>query len=101
MKTFKLDFNFPHLSEVIEHIKGFINKNECSEFEADISLLNLIDASRTSILCSTHHFAKYPEGRIHWILKDEQTRKLIMPMRLKNMEWRVKEACANLYKIRA
>ncbi len=101
MKTFKVDFNFPHLSEVVEYIKSYINKNECSEFEADISLLNLIDASRTSILCSTHHFAKYPEGRIYWILKDEQTRSLIMPMRLKNMELRVKEACTGFYKIGA
>jgi|GEM_PF-841069 len=105
MKKFNLDFPFSQVNEVIERITGFINKHKCDEFEADISLLNLIDASRTALLCSTYHFAKYPEGRIYWDLRDEQTRELIAPMRLVNMELRVKEAqegvLNNVIKLRA
>jgi len=106
MKKFKLDFPFSCVNEVIECIKGFINKNKCDEFEADISLLNLIDASKTALLCSTYHFAKYPEGRIYWDLRDEQTRTLITPMQLRNMELRVKRAqenvlISNVFKLRA
>lgn len=96
MKKFNLDFPFSQVNEVIERIKGFINKNKCDEFEADISLLNLIDASRTALLCSTYHFSKYPEGRIYWDLRDEQTRELIAPMRLVNMELRVKQVQRNI-----
>jgi len=104
MKKFKLDSPFSPVNEVIERIKLFINKNKCDEFEADISLLNLIDASRTALLCSTYHFSKYPEGRIYWDLRDEQTRMLINPMRLMNMELRVKQVqtqANNVIKLRA
>ncbi len=105
MKKFNLDFPFSQVNEVIERIKGFINKHKCDEFEADISLLNLIDAARTAILCSTYHFSKYPQGRIYWDLRDEQTKELIKPMQLTNMELRVKKAqqdiLDNVKKLRA
>lgn len=101
MKKFKIDFNFLNSGEVVETIKNFINKNKCSEFEADISLLNLIDASKTVILCSAYHFSKYPEGHICWELRDRQTIKLIAPMKLKNMELRVKETPNKIIRIGA
>ena len=91
MKKIKIDFYFTHLGELVERIKTFIHRNRCKELEADISLLNLIDASKTALLCSTYHFAKYPDGRILWELRDAQTMKMISPMKLKNMELRVKE----------
>ena len=105
MEKFNLDFPFSQVSEVIDRIKSFINKHKCDEFEADISLLNLIDASRTALLCSTYHFSKYPQGRIYWDLRDEQTKELIAPMQLMNMELRVKKAqqsvLDNVIKLRA
>lgn len=101
MEKLKLDFNFFRINEVADTIKNFINKNKCSELEADISLLNLIDASKTALLCSTYHFSKFPEGRIYWDLRDEQTVKLIAPMKLKNMELRVKEKPSKFIRIRA
>ena len=101
MKKFNIDFSFTHISEIVERIKIFINRNKCAEFEADISLLNLVDASKTAILCSTYHFAKYPDGRILWDLRDEQTVRLIMPVKLRNMELRVKEETPVFTKLRA
>lgn len=101
MKKLRIDFNFYHIGELVERIKNFINRNRCSELEADISLLNLIDASKTALLCSTYHFSKYPNGRIFWDLKDEQAVKLIMPLKLKNMELRVKAQEPDLKKVRA
>ncbi len=90
MKKFQIDFKFRHVTEVIDGIKGFINKNRCSEFEADISPLNLIDAIKTVVMCSTYHFRKYPEGKVYWDLKDRQTMSMIAPLKLSNMELRVK-----------
>lgn len=52
----------------------------------DISSLNFIDATKVCILCSTFHFAKYIDGRIHWFVKDEIVKKQIKPMRLGNAE---------------
>lgn len=90
MNNFKLDFHFFKINEVEHSIKNFINKHKCSEFEADISPLNLIEASRVAILCSAYHFAMFPEGRVFWDLKDEQTAAQIAKRKLKNMELRVK-----------
>ncbi|MBR2386723.1 hypothetical protein IKA92_05445 [bacterium] len=91
MKKFIIDFKFQKVAEIVEKIISFINKNKCQEFEADVSPLNLIDATRTVLMCSTYHFKKYPQGKIYWQLRDKQTIGLIAPLRLSNMELKVKE----------
>ena len=91
MKKFTIDFKFQKVAEIVEKIISFINKNKCQEFEADVSPLNLIDATRTVLMCSTYHFKKYPQGKIYWQLRDAQTIGLLSPLRLSNMELRVKE----------
>lgn len=91
MKRIILNFPNVNFSDMVSKIKAFINKNQCRELEADISLLNLVDASKTALLCSTYHFAKYPDGRISWEVADEQTKQIINTMKLKNMELMVKD----------
>jgi anti-anti-sigma regulatory factor len=60
--------------------------NNCKNMDIDISTLNFIDAAKVCILCSTFHFAKYIDGRIRWLVKDEIVKRQIMPMKLSNIE---------------
>lgn len=92
-KMQKIVPNFPTISfsDMANAVKSFIKKNKCKELSADISLLNLVDASKTALLCSTYHFAKYPDGKISWEVADEETKQFINSMKLKNMNLAVKD----------
>ena len=46
----------------------------------------MIDTTKICVLCSTFHFAKYPNGKISWYVKDEITRSLIKRLKLMNTE---------------
>ena len=70
--------------EVINSIKSYINKNDCTNIDIDISRLNLIDASKLAILCSAYHFTRYPNGCIHWLVANEEIKKSIQAAVLKN-----------------
>lgn len=72
--------------EVIEETKNFISEYDCPFVNIDISGLNLIDATKVCILCSTFHFAKYWNGKIKWIVKDELTKIQISKLKLINIE---------------
>lgn len=77
--------------EIIDYLKDYILKNECSCLSVDISKLNLIDASKVSILCSTFHFSKYPEGKVLWLVKDNETLRTIKLLKLKNISIEIKQ----------
>lgn len=77
--------------ETVEYIKDFILNNECSTLSVNISRLNLIDASKISILCSTFHFSKYPDGEITWYVNDRETLQTIKLMKLKNTKFEIKQ----------
>lgn len=70
----------------IEELKAYINKNNCKTLNIDISSLNFIDAMKVCVLCSTFHFAKYLDGRLRWLVKDEIVKSQIKPMRLINVD---------------
>ncbi len=77
--------------KIIENLENFLRKTQEQKAVVDISNLNLLDAARTAILCSTKFFSKYPERKICWSVKDEETKKLISALMLKNMELEIKE----------
>lgn len=79
--------------EVIDNIKNFILTQECAFLIIDISKMNLIDASKISILCSTFHFSKYPEGNITWRVRDLETQHTIRYMKLKNVAIEIVPQC--------
>ncbi len=58
----------------------------------DISSMNLFEATKTAILCSTYCFLHNFEKKLCWLVKDEATRKAISILRLRNMEQFVKDA---------
>lgn len=53
-------------SEAVDFIKSYIEKNVCENICVDISRMNILDACYVSTLCSTHHYIKYPQGKIEW-----------------------------------
>ena len=65
--------------------------NESRRFVVDISDMNLFQATKIAILCSTYCFLNNFEKKICWLVKDEQTKKAISILRLRNMEQQIKE----------
>ena len=76
---------------IADKIEDFLVKCPQNRAEVDISTMNLIDATRIAILCSVNFFTKYPERKICWAVKDEETKKAISRLMLKNMELEIKE----------
>ncbi len=57
----------------------------------DLCHLNLIDAAKFAVSYSTHILLKSPGKKIYLTIKDEQTKKLIEPLKLKNTALIVKK----------
>lgn len=76
--------------QVIDEVKKYILEKECTSLTVDASRMNMIDATKTCILCSTFHFAKYPEGSMLWLVHDKETMFNIRTLRLKNISLEVK-----------
>lgn len=57
-----------------------------SEFIVDISDMNLLNATKIAILCSTFCYINGFKKKICWLVKDEETRRAIGVLRLRNME---------------
>ncbi len=89
-----------NILDVIEDTKEFILKNDCFFLSVDISGLNLIDATKVCILCSTFHYAKYcgldiVGAKIKWIVKDVMTKSQIELLKLDNVEIEIKKSKHN------
>lgn len=52
----------------------------------DISAFNLINATKYAILCSTYCFINNFKKTLCWIVADEETKRAISILRLKNTE---------------
>lgn len=76
--------------EIIDEVKTYILTEDCPFLILDISKLNMIDATKACILCSTFHFAKYPEGTVLWQVNDLETLFNIRTLKLKNIKTEVK-----------
>jgi len=72
--------------KLVESIKNYIYENDCPSLSMDISHLNIIDASRVTILCSTFHYAKYPHGEITWKINSSEVKNIIKPLSLGNVK---------------
>ena len=71
--------------KLVESIKNYIFENDCPQLSMDISHLNIIDASKVTILCSTYHYAKYPHGEITWKINSNEVKNIIKPLNLGNI----------------
>jgi hypothetical protein len=57
----------------------------------DLCHLNLIDAAKFAVSYSTHILLKNPHKKLYLTIKDEQTKKLIEPLKLKNTVLSIKK----------
>lgn len=71
---------------MVESIKNYIKNHDCPYLSMDISNLNIIDASKVTVLCSTYHWAKYPEGEISWKIASKEIKELVSPLSLGNIK---------------
>ena len=60
--------------------------NEPDAYVVDISEMNLINAVKIAILCSTYCFIKNFKKNIRWIVQDDEIKNAISILRLKNIE---------------
>lgn len=85
----KDDFIFPEITDdsvnLVESIKNYIHDHDCPDLSMDISHLNIIDASKVTILCSTYHWTKYPDGEISWLINSPEIKELVKPLNLGNI----------------
>ena len=57
----------------------------------DISKMNIINATKMAIFCSTYCFINNFKEKLCWIVADEEIKRAISILRLKNIETLVKE----------
>jgi len=79
--------NTANPDQAIEYINSYIEKTKCEEFSVDISFMNLIDTCYVSTMCSTKHYIKYPEGKIHWLVSSGMVKDFTKDMSLGNSEY--------------
>lgn len=65
------------------------------KYIVDISNMNLINATKIAILCSTYCFINDFKKKICWLVADEEIKKAINILRLKNIESVVLSANTN------
>jgi len=70
---------------LVEEIKNYIFEHDCPNLSMDVSHLNIIDASKVTIICSTYHWSKYPNGKINWAIKSKEIKDLVRPLNLGNI----------------
>lgn len=85
-KSFNVTKPINNALNLVESIKNYIHENDCPNLSMDISHLNIIDASKVTILCSTYHWAKYPNGEISWKIASNEVKELVTPLNLGNIK---------------
>lgn len=84
-KEYTITKNGDDSNNMIESIKTYIHEHDCPNLYMDVSHLNIIDASKVTVLCSTYHWAKYPNGEISWKINSPEIKELINPLSLGNI----------------
>ena len=76
--------NSANPAEAVDYINSYIDSFSCENMSVDISFMNVIDACHVSTLCSTTHYIKYPQGKIHWIVSSKKVREFNKDLDLGN-----------------
>ena len=57
--------------KIVETVKEYISNSGSDEITIDISHINLIDACKISVLCSTEMYLKNPQHKINWVVASQ------------------------------
>lgn len=71
-------------TNITESIKKEIKKSKSANMTFDISMLNIIDATKVASIASTYHFLKFEEGKIDWLVSSKEVEKMLKPLNLGN-----------------
>lgn len=74
-------------NKILDNIKHSIRKSKSANMTVDISMLNLIDASKVATMASTYHFLKFAQGSINWIVGSKEIEKILKPLNLGNSKF--------------
>lgn len=85
LKDFVINETGSNMIDLVQEIKDYIYKNDCPNLSMDVSHLNIIDASKVTIICSTYHWAKYPNGEISWKINSPEIKEFVKPLNLGNI----------------
>lgn len=85
LEDFIIDETGSNMIDLVQEIKDYIYKNDCPKLSMDVSHLNIIDASKVTIICSTYHWAKYPNGEISWKINSPEIKEFVKPLNLGNI----------------
>ena len=87
LKKYSADADYgKNTISLVESIKDYIHENHCPNLSMDVSHLNIIEASKVTIICSTYHWAKYPKGKISWKIASNEIKELVKPLNLGNIK---------------
>jgi len=84
MRKIKINFSGENLKENIKNAEQYFTNTPCADFELDLSKLNLIDASKITLLLSVELMHKNTKSKLSCLLKDRETLNIIKPRKLKN-----------------
>ena len=75
-KILAIDSSLDLLINKEDFLNNYIDNYHCEDLNVDISWLNIMDSCFVSNLCSTHHYIKYPTGKITWNVISESVKNL-------------------------
>ena len=75
------------VKDAVSVLNSHITKNDCEFMSVDISSMNILDACYVSTMCSTHHFIKYPNGKINWKVSSQLVKDFTKGLELGNSEY--------------
>lgn len=85
-----IELNNSEPNKIVETVKKHIFNDNCENLTFDISHLNLLDACKISVLCSTEHYLKYPKGKINWLVSSKNVEDFTSSMNLGNAKYLLK-----------
>ncbi len=79
-------YNQEDTVKLVQSIRNYLSEHDCPSLAMDISHLNIMDASKVTVLCSNYHYAKYPQGEISWLINSPEVKELVKPLNLGNIK---------------
>lgn len=74
----------------LNSVKKHIEATDCKHLKMDISSMNVLDAGKIAVLCSTNHYLKYPKGIVDYMVKSKSIIDFIKPLILGNVRFLTK-----------
>lgn len=75
------------LEKEINTIRKKIQQSKSTEFELDLSSMNIFEASKVAVMSSALYYSKNPDGKIKCKLKSDNIKEFIAGLSIQNIEF--------------